>query len=81
MEYVFDPSAAKKATNLTVNSDLLCQAKALGINISALLEQSLAERVKILKNEAWLRENTDAIAAYNNDVRINGTFGDQSRSF
>lgn len=74
MSNVYDPSAPKKATNLTVNSDLLSQAKALGINVSAVLEQSLAEQVRKLKAEAWVRENRTAIQAYNQDVESQGTF-------
>ena len=81
MSNTYDHSAPKKATNLTVNSDLLSQAKALGINISAVLEQSLAEQVKKLKAAAWVRENESAIQAYNQDVEHNGTFGDDSRAF
>ncbi|MCE7869320.1 acetoacetyl-CoA synthase [bacterium CPR1] len=81
MRNAYNPSAPKKATNLTVNSDLLSQARALGINISAVLEQSLAEKVRKLKAEAWLRENQKAIQAYNQEVDQNGTFGEDSRSF
>ncbi len=81
MSNIYDTSAPKKATNLTVNSDLLSQAKALGINISAVLEQSLAERVKRLKMEAWVRENQSAIHAYNRDVQTHGTFSEDLRSF
>ena len=81
MRYVYDVSSPKKATNLTVNSDLLLQAKRLGINISALLEQSLAIQVKKLKAQSWLEENRVAIDAYNRDVNSQGTFSDDLRSF
>lgn len=77
----YDSSAPKKATNLTVNSDLLAQAKGLGINLSAVFEQSLAREVKRLKAEAWLRENRGAIEAYNRDVEAHGTFSDHFRDF
>ena len=81
MNSPYDASAPKKATNLTVNSDLLSQAKSLGINISAFLEQSLAQHVQKLKAEAWLRENKPAIEAYNQDVERQGTFSDELREF
>lgn len=81
MSHVYDRSAPKRATNLTANSDLLSQAKALGINVSALLEQSLAEQVKKLKAEAWVRENQSAIQAYNQDVEVQGAFSEDLRSF
>jgi antitoxin CcdA len=35
MSHVFDSSAVKKPTNLTVNSDLLSRARKLNINLSA----------------------------------------------
>ncbi len=73
---VYDPRAPKKATNVTVNSDLLAQAKALKINLSAVLEKSLAEYVRVLKTEAWLRENGEAISTFNRDVELHGTFGE-----
>lgn len=37
----FDYAAPKKTTNLSINSDLLKQAKALHINLSQILEQRL----------------------------------------
>ena len=78
---IYDRGASKKATNLTVNSDLLAQAKSLGINISALLERALSEQVRALKSEAWLRENREAIEAYNQDVEAHGAFSDGFRAF
>ncbi|MBF6595891.1 MAG: type II toxin-antitoxin system CcdA family antitoxin [Thermaceae bacterium] len=81
MNNVYNIAAPKKPTNLTVNSDLLLQAKALEINISAVLEQALAEQVKKLKAEAWVQENQEAIAAYNKDVEESGSFSDGLRSF
>lgn len=81
MSSTYDSSAPKKATSLTVNSDLLAQAKSLGINLSAVLEQSLAQAVRKLKAEAWLRENRSAMDTYNRDVEEHGTFSDDLRAF
>ena len=61
MSNMYDLSAPKKSANLSVNSDLLAQAKQLGINLSALMEQTLAQRVKELKVQAWLEDNRGAI--------------------
>jgi antitoxin CcdA len=81
MNNAYDVTAPKKAANLTVNSDLLSQAKLLGINISAVLEQSLAAEVRKVKAQAWVRENQSAIQAYNQDVEQNRTFGEDTKSF
>lgn len=77
----YDLTAPKKSANLSVNSDLLAQAKKLGINLSAVLEQSLAQKVKELKAQAWIEENRNAIARYNQDVEEHGVFSDGTRSF
>lgn len=42
----YDSSARKKATNVSLNEDLLSKAKDLGINISAAAEDGLALRVQ-----------------------------------
>ena len=81
MAHGYDLSAPKKPTNLTVNSDLLAQAKALGINLSAVLEQSLTQEVKKRKAEAWLRENRTAMESYNLDLSEYGAFSDDLRFF
>lgn len=81
MSNLYDLSAPKKSANLSVNSELLAHAKQLGINLSALLEQSLAQKVKELKAQAWLEENRTAIAKYNQEVEEHGVFSDGLRSF
>lgn len=78
---IYDSQAPKKATNLSINSDLLNKAKALDINLSAALEQALAQLLKQRQQEQWLKENRAAIAAYNQEVEAHGAFGDTLRSF
>jgi len=77
----FDTTAAKKATNLSINSDLLRQAKELNINLSQTLELSLAEVVRVAKKQRWLAENRDAIEAYNQRIEAKGVFSDGLRKF
>ncbi|KZY42114.1 hypothetical protein A3740_18545 [Oleiphilus sp. HI0068] len=81
MQTFFDQQAPKKATNLTVNSDLLNQAKSLKINLSATLEQALIVQVKNAQREQWLQENKDAIDELNKLSDENGLFSDSFRSF
>ena len=81
MQDFFDQQAPKKATNLTVNSDLLNQAKSLKINLSATLEQALIVQVKNAQREQWLKENKDAIDELNKLSDENGLFSDSFRSF
>jgi antitoxin CcdA len=42
MKLVFNPKAPKRATNVSINSDLLTKARGLKINLSATLERALA---------------------------------------
>lgn len=81
MQTVYDLNAAKKATNLSINSDLLSKAREVGINLSSTLEQALAETLKQRQRALWLTENQAAIQAYNTLVEGNGVFSDGLRSF
>lgn len=77
----YDINAPKRAANLSVNGDLLNKAKDLEINLSATLEQALAEALKNKQREQWLAENRKAISAYNEHVEAHGVFSDDQRSF
>ena len=72
---------AKKAVNVSIQSELLDAARAEDINLSATLEAALAHQLRIRRRERWWKENEAAIEAYNSDVDENGSFGDHARSF
>jgi antitoxin CcdA len=78
---LYDPNAPKKSANLSINSDLLRQAKGFHINLSQALEQRLIEMLLKEKRRRWRDENRDAIEAYNHRVEANGVFSDGVRSF
>jgi antitoxin CcdA len=71
----------KRPTNLTIDAELLDEAKALGVNLSRVLEQGLRERVAQARRERWLEENADAIAEHNERVAGRGVFSDRLRRF
>ena len=77
MSELYDYSAPKKATNLSINSDLLVKTREMKINLSATLEQALQEKLKVEKENAWKEENKMAINAYNQFVEENGSFSDE----
>ncbi len=81
MSCVYDVNAPKKPANLTVNSDLMAQAKNMKINVSATLEQALAAALKTRKTELWKEENKDAIGVYNETVEKYGLFSEGMRTF
>ena len=81
MQISYNTEAPKRATNLSINGDLLKQARALNINLSAAFEKTLATLVKTKQQQAWLAENQQAIDAYNYQIDTNGTFSDTLRTF
>jgi antitoxin CcdA len=78
---IYNPRAPRKAANLSINSDLLGQAKEKGINLSKVLEQRLVELLVEEKRRAWREENRSAIEAYNFRIEEDGVFSDGLRRF
>jgi len=81
MRPIYDDTAPKKATNLSINSDLLKKARELDINLSSALEQALERIVKRKLCERWLEKNRAAIKSYNEHVEGHGVFSDGVRGF
>lgn len=81
MQTLYNYDAPKKATNLSINSDLLNKSKALKINLSATLEQVLKTKLAENEAESWKKENKRAILAYNDMVEEQGLFADEHRQF
>ncbi|MGE5385990.1 MAG: type II toxin-antitoxin system CcdA family antitoxin [Betaproteobacteria bacterium] len=81
METRFDVDAPRRPTNLSVNSDLLRQARELDINLSRVLEAALADQVRTLRTQQWLEANQKAIADYNAHIEADGVFSAGLRSF
>lgn len=78
---LYDISATKRATNLSLNSDLIKKAKQLKLNISNICEKALEEQLKKHDEELWLAENKEAMTSYNEFVEENGLFSDSVRRF
>jgi antitoxin CcdA len=81
MSHLYDPDAPRKPTNVTVNRDLLLQAREAGLNLSRLLEEKLVEVLHAKRRAEWLTENREGIEAYNERIRKYGAFGDRLRRF
>jgi antitoxin CcdA len=76
---VCDPKAPKKAVNLSINSDLLRQARELGVNLSRTLEGQLEQLVRAERARRWQEDNREAIEAYNRFIEEHGIFNDIRR--
>ena len=77
----FNLSAPKKSANLSINGDLLQQAKLLNINLSQTLELHLIEVVRQAQQKLWLAENRSALEDYNRRIEKHGVFSDGLRQF
>lgn len=73
--------SGKKATNLSLDQELLKDARALGVNISAAAEKGVTEAVRAAKAAAWLEENREAIEASNKWVEEHGLPLEKYRMF
>ena len=77
---LFDETASKKATNLSINSDLLSKARKLKIDLSATLERALADDLRATERDKWLKSNKKAIDSLNELAEKNGLFSDSYRN-
>ena len=69
----------KKSANLSVNGQLLTEAKALNINLSATFENALEVEVKARRSAKWLEENKAGLEALNRFVDEHGMFSHKER--
>ena len=81
MSLVYDVTAPKKATNISINSDLIEKAKAYKINLSKTLEQKLDSILRKKVEEKWIKDTQDAVDSYNKHIAKNGTFGQQVKGY
>jgi antitoxin CcdA len=71
----------KRATNLSLSSDVLEAAKDLGINISQVCDSHLREVVRREQERKWREDHADFISAYNATIAAEGLPLDEWRSF
>ena len=71
----------KRATNVSIRSDLLAAAREAGVNLSATLERALAEELAAGQRSKWREDNREAIQAYNEHIEKHGAFSDDVRRF
>jgi antitoxin CcdA len=62
----------RRATNVTLPETLLREAREMSINVSQACERGLALAVAETKAQRWLRENRDAMDAWNDYVEQHG---------
>lgn len=61
-----------KHVTVSIREDILQAAKSFGLNTSQAAEQGVEAAVRKAREEVWLSENKDAIAAHNAYVEAHG---------
>jgi antitoxin CcdA len=79
--YMARASHLRKATNVSIRTDLLDAAREMKINLSREFEHHLEDVVRKNRAEQWLKDNRDAIEAYNRHVERDGLWSDGLRMF
>ncbi len=73
--------AAKRAANLTIDAELLAEARHFDINLSRAAEAGIARAVADAKADRWKKENHEALQSSNAFVDANGLPLAQFRQF
>lgn len=80
MTQAYNHAAPKKPTNVSINSELLAKARSLKLNLSATLENALADEVRRAERDQWLKKNKKAIDASNKLAGKSGLFSDSYKT-
>ena len=71
----------KRAVNVTVDENVLAEAKQLGLNLSQVLEDELKKRVTEERTRRWQEEHREAFDAHNRFIEKHGIWSAKYRSW
>ncbi len=74
-------ASSKQRTNVSIDAQLLRDARSSGMNLSATLEEALRQRLNEQRRQAWLAENQEAFEAANRFIEKYGLWSDGLRQF
>jgi len=63
---------ARRATNVSLDSDIVAEARELDINLSQACERGLVETIAEARAGRWLADNREALDSYNHFVETTG---------
>lgn len=72
MEFVMPALQLRKPVNLSLNEQLLKEARSYKINMSKAAENGIIEALNRAKTELWKKENEEALESSNSYVSKNG---------
>jgi antitoxin CcdA len=73
--------AGRRPTNISLDSELLRDAREFNVNVSRACEQGLIEEVRKRKWAKWQEDNKGAIDAYNAYVEKHGLMSEYFHDF
>lgn len=74
-------ASPRKATNVSLDADLLAQARELNVNLSRAAADGISRAIKAECERRWLLENAEAIEASNDYVEKHGLPLERFRQF
>lgn len=74
-------AARRHATNLSLDQELVAEARALDLNLSRIVEDRLREAVKEERTRRWLEENREGFEAFARFVEKSGIFNEEDREW
>ncbi len=75
------PSPRRRATNLSLDPELVEEARGLELNLSRILEEHLREVVRLERARRWLTENRAGLEAFERFTEKNGIFNEDDREW
>ena len=73
--------ASKVRVNLTLDEALVAQAKAVGVNLSAVAEEAIRLKTRAEESRRWIEQNRSALEAKAKLVEEQGLWSDGLRLF
>ena len=81
MNAVRNPTAVRRSTSLTLNRQLLDEARELGVNVSRAAEEGIARAVGSERARRWQEENAAAMEDYRRFIEAGGVPLSEFRKF
>jgi antitoxin CcdA len=75
------PARRKRSLNVSVDEDIVREAKAMGLNLSQILEDELRRQVREEKIRRFQEEHKEAIEAHNRFIEEHGIWSKKYRSW
>lgn len=73
--------ASKVRVSLTIDEALIAEAKAVGLNLSAVAEEAIRFRTRAEEMRLWAERNREALAAWDKRIEEDGLWSDGLRLF